>query len=180
MMLLARLEAEGIDGSERCDVDDAVTACVNRHRGVAADAGMTLGGHAGDGLVAAVPRRLVDVVLDNLVGNALRHAGDGASVDVRAAAADGMVELVVADTGVGIPAEHLSRVFERFHRVEGSRTGPGTGLGLAIVKHIAEAHGGRAVMESVEGRGTTVRVLLPAPAPTEELPAAGSGGVAPV
>jgi signal transduction histidine kinase len=180
MMLLARLEAEGIAGGERCDVEDAVRACIERHREVAADVGMALDGRAPAGLEAGVPRRLVDVVLDNLVGNALRHAGAGASVEVRAGEADPFVELVVADTGAGIPAEHLSRVFERFHRVEGSRTGPGTGLGLAIVKHIAEAHGGRALMESVEGEGTTVRVLLPAPAPAQEQPATDAGGLAPV
>ena len=164
MMLLARLEAEGIAGGERTDLEDAVAAAIERHTAVAADAGMELSGTAAPGIAAGVPRRLVDVVLDNLIENALRHAGEGSSVDVRAGEAPGgAVELVVADTGAGIPAEHLSRVFERFHRVEGSRTGPGTGLGLAIVKHIAEAHGGRAVMESIEGRGTTVRVLLPAP-----------------
>ncbi len=179
MMLLARLEAEGIAGGERCEVDEAVAAAVERHREVAADAGMQLSGSASKGLAAGVPRRLVDVVLDNLIENALRHAGEAAEVDVHAAEAGGGVELVVADTGTGIPAEHLSRVFERFHRVEGSRTGPGTGLGLAIVKHIAEAHGGRAVMESVEGEGTTVRVLLPAPAQPELAPAdAGEGDVA--
>jgi len=117
-------------------------------------------------------------VLDNLIENAIRHAGEGSSVDVRGGEGPGgAVELVVADTGAGIPAEHLSRVFERFHRVEGSRAGPGTGLGLAIVKHIAEAHGGRAVMESIEGAGTTVRVLLPAPAPADSAAADGPDGV---
>jgi signal transduction histidine kinase len=70
----------------------------------------------------------------------------------------------VSDTGLGIAPEHLPHVFERFYRVEGSRSGPGTGLGLAIVKHVAEAHGGRAEIESAEGRGTTVRVILAAPA----------------
>jgi signal transduction histidine kinase len=114
----------------------------------------------------------VDVILDNLLENAIRHAGKGADVDVTARGLAGAVELSIADTGAGVPAEHLSRVFERFHRVEGSRAGPGTGLGLAIVKHIAEAHGGRAVMDSVEGQGTTVRVTLPAPAAA---PAAEAG-----
>ncbi|MDX6522714.1 MAG: two-component system, NtrC family, sensor histidine kinase KinB [Gaiellales bacterium] len=164
MMLLARLEVEGIADGEQCDVEEAVIVCLERHRDVAADAGLVLSGEATKGIVAAVPRRLVDVVLDNLVENAIRHAGEGATVDVRARGLGGAVELTVSDTGAGIPAEHLARVFERFHRVEGSRTGPGTGLGLAIVKHIAEAHGGRAVMESSEGEGTTVRVTLPAPA----------------
>jgi two-component system phosphate regulon sensor histidine kinase PhoR len=175
MMLLARLEAEGIAGGERTDLEDAVASAIERHAGAS---GMTLTGGAAPGLAAGVPRRLVDVVLDNLIENALRHAGEGASVDVRAGEAQGgAVELVVADTGAGIPAEHLSRVFERFHRVEGSRTGPGTGLGLAIVKHIAESHGGRAVMESIEGQGTTVRVLLPAPREPEEAPPGGPDGV---
>ena len=178
MMLLARLEAEGIAGGERCNLEEAVAAAVERHGNVAADAGMSLTGSAPPAIAAGVPRRLVDVVLDNLIENALRHAGEGASVDVQAGEAPGgAVELVVADTGAGIPAEHLSRVFERFHRVEGSRTGPGTGLGLAIVKHIAEAHGGRAVMESVEGEGTTVRVLLPAPREPQPAPADGPDGV---
>jgi signal transduction histidine kinase len=164
MMLLARLEVEGIADGEQSDLEEAVMVCLDRHRDVAADAGLALSGGATKGIVVAVPRRLVDVVLDNLVENAIRHAGEGASVDVRARGLSGAVELIVSDTGAGIPAEHLARVFERFHRVEGSRTGPGTGLGLAIVKHIAEAHGGRAVMESSEGEGTTVRVTLPAPA----------------
>jgi len=178
MMLLARLEAEGIAGGERTDLEDAVTAAIERHGDVAAAAGMTLAGGASPGLAAGVPRRLVDVVLDNLIENALRHAGEDASVEVHAGhAPGGAVELVVADTGAGIPAEHLSRVFERFHRVEGSRTGPGTGLGLAIVKHIAEAHGGRAVMESIEGRGTTVRVLLPAPREPDPAAPGGADGV---
>jgi len=178
MMLLARLEVEGIAGGERSELDEAVAAAIERHADVAADAGMGLTGSAPPGTAAGLPRRLVDVVLDNLIENALRHAGEGASVDVQAGEAPGgAVELVVADTGAGIPAEHLSRVFERFHRVEGSRTGPGTGLGLAIVKHIAEAHGGRAVMESIEGRGTTVRVQLPAPREPQPAEAGGQDGI---
>ena len=137
--------------------------------------GCGVAGHATAGIVTAVPRRLVDVILDNLLENAIRHAGEGADIDVTARGLTGAVELSIADTGAGVPAEHLSRVFERFHRVEGSRAGPGTGLGLAIVKHIAEAHGGRAVMESVEGQGTTVRVTLPAPAVVPAASAADAG-----
>src|SRR6476469_2915335 len=73
MMLLARLEVEGIAGGERCDLEDAVAAAVHRHEDVATDAGMVLTGGAPDGLAAGVPRRLVDVVLDNLIENAIRH-----------------------------------------------------------------------------------------------------------
>ena len=171
MMLLARLEVEGTSGGEPADVGEAVEDCLERHAGAAQAAGLRLAGHTSAGIVTVVPRRLVDVILDNLLENAIRHAGEGADIDVTARGLTGAVELSIADTGAGVPAEHLSRVFERFHRVEGSRAGPGTGLGLAIVKHIAEAHGGRAVMESVEGQGTTVRVTLPAPA---AVPASGT------
>ncbi len=165
MMLLARLEVEGVDDGERTDAAAAVAATLASHRDAAAEAGLTLDGGAEPGLIVRVPRRLLDVVLDNLTENALRHAGPGAAVQVRGRTDGDAVELSVADNGVGVPVEHLARVFERFHRVEGSRAGPGTGLGLAIVKHIAEAHGGRAVMESSEGAGTVVRVTLPAAAP---------------
>ncbi len=65
------------------------------------------------------------------------------------------------DTGVGIPAESLSRIFERFYRVDKSRTGSGTGLGLSISKHIVEAHGGRIWAESEEGRGSIFYFVIP-------------------
>jgi signal transduction histidine kinase len=114
--------------------------------------------------VVAVPPRLVEAVLDNLVENAIRHAGEGESIEVRVRGLAGAVELVVHDTGGRIPPDHIGRVFERFHRVEDARSGPGTGLGLAIVKHIAEEYGGRATAESSPTSGTTMRVVLPAPA----------------
>ena len=70
----------------------------------------------------------------------------------------------VSDTGSGIPADHLPRIFERFYRVDPgrSRQEGGTGLGLAIVKHLVEAHGGRVEAESQLGRGTTIRLYFPA------------------
>jgi signal transduction histidine kinase len=143
---------------------EAVEACVRRHADAAVQASMSLDAQANRGLVAAVPPRLVDAVLDNLVENAIRHAGEGQRVELRVRGLSGAVELVVHDTGGRIPPEHLGRVFERFHRVEDARSGPGTGLGLAIVKHIAEEYGGRATAESSPSAGTTMRVVLPAPA----------------
>jgi len=165
MILLVRLESHELTGAgERCDLTAAVEAAVERHAEAAVARGMTLTASATRGLLAAVTARLVDVVLDNLIANAIRHAGDGAHVEVRARGLAGAVELVVADNGAGIAPEHLERVFERFYRVEHARSGPGTGLGLAIVKHIAEEYGGRATAESRLGGGTTMRVVLPAPA----------------
>jgi two-component system phosphate regulon sensor histidine kinase PhoR len=163
MMLLTRLESEGIGDGELVELAEAVAACVQRQADAAAAADIVLDGTVAPGVITVMPGRLVDVVLDNLVENAIRHAGAGSRVTVTARGLAGAVELAVSDTGAGIPSEHLGRVFERFHRVEGSRTGPGTGLGLAIVKHIAEARRGRASIESTEGVGTTVRVVLPGP-----------------
>lgn len=101
-------------------------------------------------------------ILANLLENAVRHAAGG-TVTVRTKREDGGVAVEVEDTGPGIPAEHLPRVFERFYRVDTGRarsTG-GTGLGLAIVKHLVEAHGGRVGAESAVGLGTTFRVYFP-------------------
>ena len=102
-------------------------------------------------------------VLGNLVDNAIRHTATGQVVLFSRAHPRG-VEVGVRDTGSGIPAEHLPRIFERFYRVDPgrSREQGGTGLGLSIVKHLIEAHGGRVRAESTPGEGTTISALFPA------------------
>ena len=165
MVLLVRLESgEQAGRGESADITAAVADAVTRHERDAELASVELSGEATRGLLASIAPPLLDVVLDNLVANSIRHAGEGAAVRVRARGLSGAVELEVNDDGAGIDPEHLPHVFERFYRVEGSRSGPGTGLGLAIVKHVAEAHNGRAEIESSLGSGTTVRVILPTPA----------------
>jgi signal transduction histidine kinase len=101
-------------------------------------------------------------VLGNLVENAVRYTPSG-RVTVRSTHEAGGVRIAVIDTGVGIPAEHLPRVFERFYRVDParSRAAGGTGLGLAIVKHLVEAHGGHVTAESTVGQGTTIGAWFP-------------------
>jgi len=102
-------------------------------------------------------------ILTNLFANALRHTTAGGRIRVGAELVQDSVRLFVSDTGSGIPAEHLPRIFERFYRVDPgrSREQGGTGLGLAIVKHLVEAHGGRVEAESALGRGTTIRMTFP-------------------
>jgi signal transduction histidine kinase len=102
-------------------------------------------------------------VFTNLLDNALKHTAQGGAVTVAAAASDGAVEVVVIDTGPGIPAEDLPRIFERFYQVDKSRkaAGRGAGLGLAISREIVLAHGGSLRAESVVGLGSKFVVRLP-------------------
>jgi signal transduction histidine kinase len=108
-----------------------------------------------------VAARLYEVVIQNLVDNALIHGGPDARVDVVVVAERDVALITVSDTGTGISAQHLPFVFQRFYRGDAARSGPGSGLGLALVKHIVEAHGGSVVAESDGTSGATVRVQLP-------------------
>ncbi len=114
--------------------------------------------------VRADPDRIAQV-LTNLLGNALQYTPPGGRVVVRAGPANGAVTISVADTGIGIPQEHLPHVFDRFYRVDRSRSrsGGGTGIGLTIARGLVELHGGRIWAESPgPGRGSTFRFTLPA------------------
>jgi two-component system, OmpR family, sensor kinase len=100
----------------------------------------------------------------NLIENAIRHTPEEGQITLSAREEGAEVVITVADTGTGIPPDHLPHVCERFYRVDAARTRAegGAGLGLAICRSIAEAHGGRLEIQSDGGRGTTVRVMLPA------------------
>jgi signal transduction histidine kinase len=102
-------------------------------------------------------------LLFNLLDNAIKYTPEGGSVEVQCACQDGAVELIVTDTGIGIPSEHIPHIFERFYRIDlaRSREAGGTGLGLSICRIIAESHGGTIRLESNEGKGTKVVVTLP-------------------
>jgi two-component system phosphate regulon sensor histidine kinase PhoR len=109
-------------------------------------------------------RTALEQILINLVENAIRHTAEGGRIAIETTRVGDNVALAVTDTGAGIPPEHLPRIFERFYRADRgrSREAGGTGLGLAIVKHLVEAHGGNVTAESEAGRGTTIKVVLPA------------------
>ena len=147
---------------------DLVECCrdvVHRLERTAGENGVLLRG-PGDGqepIVAETNGAHVQTILQNLATNAIRATPAGGTVRITATQAGGDVALEVADTGVGIPAEHLPRIFDRMYRVDTARdrASGGTGLGLAIVKGLVDALGARIEVQSTPGEGSTFRVLVP-------------------
>ena len=143
-------------------VADVVAEIFNRMSSSAKSKGVTLDTEVNAETVTA-DRTALEQILVNLVENALRHTGGGGRITIQTARTNRGVTLVVRDTGSGISAEHLPRIFERFYRADAgrSRESGGTGLGLAIVRHLVEAHGGSVTAESTLGTGTTIRIFFP-------------------
>ena len=141
---------------------DLLYAAAQRMQVQAERANITLGVEcAGDLPEVQVDIQRLEQVLINLIHNAVKFTRPGGEVVLIAESIPGGVRFGVRDTGVGIPAEEVSRIFERFYRVDKSRTGRGTGLGLSIAKHIVEAHKGRIWAESTEGQGSTFYFTIP-------------------
>lgn len=113
--------------------------------------------------ISGVPGFLYEMVY-NLCDNAVKYNIEGGRVDISVSGGERSAMVTVKDTGIGIPAECQSRIFERFFRVDKSRSkaSGGTGLGLSIVKHIAQYHHGEIELSSRPGQGTSVSVRLPA------------------
>jgi two-component system phosphate regulon sensor histidine kinase PhoR len=105
--------------------------------------------------------RRLEQVLVNLVHNAVKFTRPGGDVVLSADMEGEFIRFAARDSGVGIPEDDLSRIFERFYKADRARSGGGTGLGLSIAKHIVEAHGGRIWVDSVEGRGSTFYFTIP-------------------
>ena len=138
------------------DVGEVLSRPAERLRPQAERAGLTLSVE----LPPDPPRVLADVermqqVVINLLHNAIKFTPPGGRVTISAEAAGDEMIMSVRDTGVGIAAENLDRIFERFYKADRARSGGGTGLGLAIAKHIVQAHGGRIWAESMEGAGSS-------------------------
>src|SRR5262249_42901399 len=129
----------------------------------AAPKGIMLVRVEGEDIHARVNRNLIEQAVFNLVDNAVKYSGTESTVEVSATRRGDELVIAVKDHGCGIEKAHLSRVFERFYRVDRSRSRKegGTGLGLAIVKLIAQAHGGRALVESIMGEGSTFSLQIP-------------------
>jgi two-component system phosphate regulon sensor histidine kinase PhoR len=162
LMTISRIEL-GVITVEKSDVafDDVADAVLATFRESAARKGLSLVKDvpANAGTVRADRDRLVQI-MTNLVDNAVKFTDKG-SVTIGSKEEDGRTVLFVEDTGIGVAEKHLSRLGERFYRVDAarSRSMGGTGLGLAIVKHLVKAHGWEMQIESAAGKGTTVKVL---------------------
>jgi two-component system phosphate regulon sensor histidine kinase PhoR len=158
---LSRLEAEGLPmEKEWCQVNDLVDGALQRrnliaHRRVGLDLAPDLPALYVDG-------REIEVVLMNLLENAVKYSDPGAPITLSTERQGDDVVFAVADRGLGIATEHLERIFERFYRVDHvGRRVPGTGLGLAICKRIVKAHSGRIWVESAPGAGSRFYFSLP-------------------
>ena len=164
VLLLSELETSSAPlAEEPTDLGEAASRAASSLTAAAHEAQVSVAVNAEDGLLVPVTPRIAEMVASNLLANAVRYAGPGSVTKLRVFADSEHAVLEVSDDGVGIPEEHLPHIFERFYRVDRSRSNQvgGTGLGLAIVKHIAERAGGKAEATSRVGYGTTVAVRLP-------------------
>jgi two-component system phosphate regulon sensor histidine kinase PhoR len=165
MLSLARIEsAQEVFNIEPVAVDEVVESCLAAQRPAAQAKRIELRSEPADVPCSVrADREGLREILDNLVDNAIKYTGDGGSVVVRWRLRESEAAIEVEDTGIGIGQEDLSRVFERFYRVDKARSREmgGTGLGLAIVKHLAQSFGGGVAARSEPGRGSTFAVLLP-------------------
>jgi two-component system heavy metal sensor histidine kinase CusS len=166
LLFLARAESPLIDlRRERVDVGELLGGVREYYEASAADGGVSLTTTlVGEPVIAELDRALLQRAVGNLVSNALAHTPLGGAVVLGTNADFSTIRIEVSDTGVGIPAEALPRVFDRFFRVDSSRSqgSGGTGLGLAIVQSIAQLHGGKAEISSQPGQGTRVTLHMPA------------------
>jgi two-component system sensor histidine kinase SenX3 len=164
LLSLSRIEAEGSVGQRRrLAVAELIAAAAERMAGAADAADIELVVEPSpDAVVVGDADQLISA-LTNLMDNAVKYSNAGGKVRVAGSQHRHSVDIAVSDEGIGIPAEDLDRIFERFYRVDPARsrrTG-GTGLGLAIVRHVAANHGGEVLVASQEGSGSTFTLRLP-------------------
>ncbi|MFQ5877594.1 MAG: sensor histidine kinase [Acidobacteriota bacterium] len=164
LLTLARIDYGGIHlRREPLRIGTMLADAVERNRPRALSRGQTIRmDESGDAIVEA-DADLIRQLFDNLLDNALKYSPRGAEVRARIRCGDGLARIEVRDTGPGIPASELDRIFERFYRCDRARSGDpaGTGLGLSICKWITEAHRGRIGVRSREGEGSTFVVEIP-------------------
>ena len=174
---LSRVERETDGERSVVALQDVVNAVAERLANAAEQYGIAVNVAApSDPILVGADRRQIASAVHNLLDNALKYSPAGSSVSVRIRLWGHMAELSVQDTGIGIPQGDLPRIFERFYRVDRSRTpsSGGIGLGLAIVRHVAINHGGDIDVESMEGEGSTFTMRLPLLAAAADAEPAGT------
>jgi signal transduction histidine kinase len=165
LLLVAQIEAKRVELElAPVDVVDLATSAVEALRPVAEEKGVSIEVVGDHPPTVRGDRTRLTQVLDNLVSNAVKFTNKGGSVRVAVVGNGSAVELVVSDTGIGIPAEEQGQLFSRFFRASTATQHaiPGTGLGLAISRALVEQHGGTIAVNSAAGQGTQVTVALPA------------------
>lgn len=168
ILFLSELEAtQGMPSSSRSDLAAAATTTAQELAAFAGEQRVRLVLDVAGESWTPLTERMARTVVRNLVENAVKYAGAGATATTSVGREGHLVVVRVSDDGAGIPERHLPHVFERFYRADPSRSKRlgGTGLGMSIVKHIAERFGGGAEATSREGFGTTVTVTIPAADP---------------
>jgi len=162
IMLLSRLDERKTEGAfENVDIAEIVAETAEALASKAAEMNVSIN-VSGENIVVHAHRSLMSELFFNLMDNALKYNRPGGTVTATVSQKDGRAAASVSDTGIGIPKEEQSRVFERFYRVDKSRStkSGGTGLGLAIAKHIAAIHHAEITLDSREDEGTTVTVVF--------------------
>lgn len=161
LLLLARADAGQITIEKRpVDLVDLVRQSVDLYQPLADERAVRITTDLTDHVLFIGDRLRLGQLVTNLLDNAIKFTDAGGTVLVRLRSFDRGIELVIKDTGVGIPAEHIPHVFDRFYRIDESRSGRGTGLGLSICRWIVAAHEGTIEIVSTQGRGTTVTIGL--------------------
>lgn len=163
IIALSAIQGGGLHEVATVDVDDVIRDAVDRASVTASAAGITIRVDGASGAVVTGDRGLLTTAIGNLVDNAVHYSEAGSAVTVTQVVRRGIVDISVADRGIGIAPRDQRRVFERFFRADParSRATGGTGLGLAIVKHVAANHGGSIRLASKVGVGTTFTLRLP-------------------
>ena len=172
LLFLARTDNPGTHiKREPIGVGELLETVRDYYEGSADQAGVSLAVSAPPGLQAMLDRSLMQHALGNLVSNALAHTPHGGRVDLSAAQSKAGLEICVSDSGCGIPAESIPRLFDRFYRMDQARSEPsgGFGLGLSIVRGIMLLHGGQVRIVSELGKGTQVTLFSPAVEPATRL-----------
>jgi signal transduction histidine kinase len=154
---------------ERTDLNDLIRQSVELYEDLADERGVEIRTHVPSELVVDVDRNRMRQVLANLIDNAVKYTPTGGIVEIAAHSESGDAVATVSDTGVGIPAEELPRIWDRLYRGDKSRSTRGLGLGLSLVKAIVAAHGGRVDVRSRPGAGSTFELRLPAEVPRPNL-----------